>query len=162
MASTSNRPSEWEIPVDFTVRKGKWGLPRGELTIHDANGQLSFIVRSRRQLKTLVDAAGKKLITCVYRQGGWEAFGGEGFSYLDALFTTHKTVSSSSFYAELRVFWPSGSLAEQRPAFEVKGSPFQRSCTVYHESSVIAQASPKFKLGKVIYPRNGIFCAVCC
>ncbi|CAA7389313.1 unnamed protein product [Spirodela intermedia] len=159
MASASIFPSAWEIPVDFTVRKGLPGLTKGEMTIHDAYDNLRFQVHSRLfnsspwRVKTLLDASGNTLITCVNRQGGWEGFRGNSLDFKDAIFTAHKTVTSP-FDAELKVFLMDGSLAQRRLAFRVKGSPFQRSCTIYKENSVVAQANPNFKLGKVIYSRH--------
>lgn len=74
MASASIFPSAWEIPVDFTVRKGLPGLTKGEMTVHDAYENLRFHVHSRLfnsspwRVKSLLDAAGNTLITCVNRQ----------------------------------------------------------------------------------------------
>ncbi|CAA6654668.1 unnamed protein product [Spirodela intermedia] len=160
MASASIFPSAWEIPVDFTVRKGLSGLIKGDMTIHDAYDNLRFQVRSRLfnsspwRVKTLLDASGNTLITCVNRQGGWEGFRGNSLDSKDAIFTAHKTVTSP-FDAELKVFLMNGSLAQRRLAFRVKVAPFRGPAPFTRRiPSLHRLASPNFKLGKVIHSRH--------
>uniref|UniRef100_A0A1D1YQ88 Protein LURP-one-related 7 n=1 Tax=Anthurium amnicola TaxID=1678845 RepID=A0A1D1YQ88_9ARAE len=155
----STFPAAWQIPVDFTVRKGYPGLTKGDLSVYDADGNLRFRVRTRcfgsspGRAKTLHDALGNPLITCVHHQGRWQGFRGNSWEGEDMIFTAHKT-ADSPFDTELDVFLMTGNWGQPSLAFRLKGSPFQRSCTIYKGNSIVAQTNPNYKLRKVVYSRH--------
>ncbi|MQM17543.1 hypothetical protein Taro_050515 [Colocasia esculenta] len=159
MASGPIFPAAWQIPVDYTVRKGLPGISRGDITVYDAYGNLRFrvcthgVTSSPWRAKTLFDALGNPLITCVRHQGGWQGFSGNSWECKDVLFTAQKT-TYSPFDTELNVCLVTGNMGQPSLGFKLKGSPFQRSCNIYGGDSIVAQTSPNYKLGKVIYSRH--------
>ncbi|KAK1265577.1 Protein LURP-one-related 7 [Acorus gramineus] len=154
-------PANPPIPVDFTITKGRLSLILGDLTVYDARGDRVFSVDRRRlksgdadaaHTKALVDSAGNPLIT-LHFDGGWKGFRGNSLESKDLIFRVQTTVHSR-LRTEMEVFLMGENGVGQKPDLIIKGSPYKRSCTIYMGSSIIAQTSLMYKLGKIIYGRR--------
>ncbi|KAK8914380.1 Protein LURP-one-related 7 [Platanthera zijinensis] len=152
-------PTTWEIPTDYTIQKCRIGFKGGDFKVYDAYGYLVYRIQGRsfstspRRVATLLDAAGNALITSVHLVDGWQGFRGYSWEPNDLLFSAQK-ISYSTFKTELEICVSSENLGDQKQKFILKGSPFQRSCTIYLGDSIVAQANPLYKLKKFIYSRN--------
>ncbi|KAL0926346.1 hypothetical protein M5K25_002567 [Dendrobium thyrsiflorum] len=152
-------PATWEIPTDYTFRKCRVGLKGRDFKVFDAYGNLLHLIQCRsfstspRRVVTILDAADSPLITAVLLDDGWQGFKGYSWEPNDLLFTVQK-LAYSTFKTELEVLVSSENLGDEKHKFILKGSPFQRSCTIYMGDSIVAQANPLYKLKKFIYSRN--------
>ncbi|XP_020578776.1 protein LURP-one-related 7 [Phalaenopsis equestris] len=152
-------PATWEIPTDYTIRKCRVGLKGCDFKVYDAYGNLLHLIQCRsfssspRRVVTLLDADATTLITAVHLDDGWQGFKGYSWEPNDLLFTVHK-LAYSTFKTELEVLVSSDNFRDEKQKFILKGSPFQRSCTIYSGDSIVAQANPLYKLKKFIYSRN--------
>ncbi|XP_077245671.1 LURP-one-like protein (DUF567) [Tasmannia lanceolata] len=146
-----------QIPIDLIISKGNLGLTRGDISIMDANGNLVFKVSTRfsssNSTRVLLDALKNPLISIYSNQGGWQGFRGESREWKDLIFRVERTLHSR-LRTELEAFLVGENLGELRSDFRLKGSPFQRSCTIYKGNSIAAQANPMYRLGKVLVARH--------
>ncbi|KAK1286603.1 Protein LURP-one-related 7 [Acorus calamus] len=142
---------------------GRLSLILGDLTVYDARGDRVFSVDRRRlksgdgygdaaHTKALVDSTGNPLIT-LHFDGGGKGFRGNSLESKDLIFRVQTTVHSW-LRTEMEVFLTGENGEGQKPDLIIKGSPYKRSCTIYMGSSIIAQTSLMYKLGKVIYGRR--------
>ncbi|KAG0496445.1 hypothetical protein HPP92_000974 [Vanilla planifolia] len=137
-------PSTWEIPTDYVIRKCRIGFKGGDFKVHDAYGNLVYRIESRsfssspRRVVALLDASENPLITSVHLDDGWQAFRGYSWEPHDLLFTVHKSVQST-FRTEIEICMSAENPSDEKPKYVLKGSPFQRSCTMYLGDSIVAQ-----------------------
>ncbi|PKA67241.1 Protein LURP-one-related 15 [Apostasia shenzhenica] len=142
-------PATWEIPTDYTVRKRGFGLKGGDFKVFDAYRNLIYEIHGRsfssspRRVVTLLDACETPLITAAHLDDGWQGFRGYSWELNDLLFTVYKT-AYSTFKTELEISLLAENLEDQKSKFILRGSPFQRSCTIYSGDSIIAQVATYF------------------
>ncbi|XP_068644384.1 protein LURP-one-related 7-like isoform X2 [Aristolochia californica] len=146
-------PTTSQIPVDLIIWKNPLKLTWAGLTVKDANGNLVFKVQrrssgcKRRGKRLLVDANNNPVIS-IHRN----AFRGDSEELKDLIFKVKATLHSR-LRSELEVFLVGENGKDIIANFEVKGSPLQRSCTIYKGNSIVAQTSAMYKLQKVIVER---------
>uniref|UniRef100_A0A251S4W8 Putative zinc finger, CCHC-type, Tubby C-terminal-like domain protein n=1 Tax=Helianthus annuus TaxID=4232 RepID=A0A251S4W8_HELAN len=135
-------------PVDLTIVKKLLTLSDGNFAITDVNGNVMFKVKGKhislRDRRVLLDAAGnpilsfqKKLISVHNR---WVVFRGDSSDSKDLIFTA-KQSSLIQLKTSLDVFLGYND-KENVCDFKVKGSWFDRSCTIYagDGATIIAQS----------------------
>ncbi|XP_022010286.1 protein LURP-one-related 15 [Helianthus annuus] len=138
-------------PVDLTIVKKLLTLSDGNFAITDVNGNVMFKVKGKhislRDRRVLLDAAGnpilsfqKKLISVHNR---WVVFRGDSSDSKDLIFTA-KQSSLIQLKTSLDVFLGYND-KENVCDFKVKGSWFDRSCTIYagDGATIIAQMHKK-------------------
>ncbi|XP_012089727.1 protein LURP-one-related 15 [Jatropha curcas] len=146
-------------PVDLKVATKLLSLGECNLGVTDANGALIFKVKSKllsiRDRRYLLDAAGNILAT--FRQKimtahrRWQVFRGDSTDSQDLIFSVKKS-SLIQFKTELDVFLAANT-REDVPDFKVKGSWFERSCTIYlgQSNTIIAQMHRKHTLSTIVF-----------
>ncbi|KAF6174069.1 hypothetical protein GIB67_020251 [Kingdonia uniflora] len=149
-----------EIPVDLIItKKCLNGNKHRDLTFSDASDNLIFRVdgQSLKSIASrnnsgivLLDAGDHPLITiCSNNYGGWQGFKGDSAKEEEnIIFRVEKTIEST-WKRELEV-----NMGESKSCLKIRGSPFQRNCTVYENNSIVAQTSKLYKLGKIIVGRR--------
>ncbi|CAK9326899.1 unnamed protein product [Citrullus colocynthis] len=159
MANNSSDPTicsaALPIPVDlFLSRKHPDYLT-------NSSGDIVYRL-SRRSLKSssvdkivLLDAAASPLIS-IYRvnKESWQGFKGD-IGEEDLLFKVQRTLNKLR-RTEFKVFLVSVNLDNSNSRLEMKGWPFQRSCTIYKGNTIVAQTSLMHKLHQ-IWVRRGRF-----
>ncbi|KAI3732592.1 hypothetical protein L1987_63798 [Smallanthus sonchifolius] len=138
-------------PVDLTIVKKLLTLSDGNFAVTDVNGNVMFKVKAKhislRDRRVLLDAAGnpilsfqKKLISVHNR---WVVFRGDSSDSKDMIFSA-KQSSLIQFKTTLDVFLGHNE-KENVCNFKVKGSWFDRSCTIYagDGTTIIAQMHKK-------------------
>ncbi|MFS8014014.1 putative tubby-like protein [Helianthus anomalus] len=138
-------------PVDLTIVKKLLTLSDGNFAVTDVNGNVMFKVKGKhislRDRRVLLDAAGnpilsfqKKLISVHNR---WVVFRGDSSDSKDLIFTA-KQSSLIQLKTSLDVFLGYND-KENVCDFKVKGSWFDRSCTIYagDGATIIAQMHKK-------------------
>ncbi|KAM7532064.1 hypothetical protein LguiB_035474 [Lonicera macranthoides] len=123
-------------------------LSEGNFGVTDSEGKAMFTVRgklfSTRDRRVLLDAYGKplvclqqKIITAAHRR--WEIFKGDSAGHKDLLFSVRKSSITQFFGTGLELFMARNT-TERSCDYEVKGSYFRKSCTIYTRNiTVIAQ-----------------------
>ncbi|KAH9716624.1 protein LURP-one-related 7 [Citrus sinensis] len=158
---TANSP----IPVDLFVSKKYPGLTRGDIGFADSSGGIIYRVNrtqhqsksnssQRRKRVVVVDSAGNPLIS-VYRQdkGLWQGFKGDDGEEKELIFKVNRTMKTLT-RTEFEVFIVDENSEDSASHFTIKGSPFQKSCTIYRGNSIIAQTSLMYKLQQIYVRRN--------
>ncbi|KAI3674785.1 hypothetical protein L2E82_51900 [Cichorium intybus] len=138
-------------PVDLTIVRKLLSLSDGNFAVTDVNGNVMFKVKAKhlslRDRRVLLDAAGnpvlsfqKKLLSVHNR---WVVFRGESSDTKDIIFTA-KQSSLIQFKTSLDVFLGYNE-KESACDFKVKGSWFDRSCTIYagDTNTIVAQMHKK-------------------
>ncbi|KVH94921.1 protein LURP-one-related 15-like [Cynara cardunculus var. scolymus] len=138
-------------PVDLIIVKKLLSLSDGNFAVTDVNGNVMFKVKGKhislRDRRVLLDAAGnpilsfqKKLLSVHNR---WVVFRGDSSDTKDLIFSA-KQSSLIQFKTSLDVFL---GYNEKEDAFDfkVKGSWFDRSCTIYARdgTTIVAQMHKK-------------------
>lgn len=146
------------IPVDLFVSKEKKGVMRGGyLRFTDASGNVAFTVeRQSHHKRILVDASSNPILSIfTNKSGSWQGFRGVDCSETNFIFRVRKTLNTVT-RTEFEAFLVNEDLEDMKSDFKMKGSPFQRSCTIYRGNAIVAQTSLMYKLGmqKVLVPRN--------
>ncbi|KAJ8650831.1 hypothetical protein MRB53_003854 [Persea americana] len=134
-------------PVDLTITEKTFSLTDGDYAVTDVNGNIVFKVKGKllslRDKRSLVDASGNTLVTMRQKvmtaHHRWEAFRGDSTDAKDLLFSVKK----SSFFqikTELDVFF-STNTSEDVCDLKIKGSYFERACTIFQGNSdvIVAQ-----------------------
>ncbi|KAK9124665.1 hypothetical protein Sjap_014267 [Stephania japonica] len=138
-----------QIPVDLFVSRKRSGLTRGALTFRDSSDNVVFSVADRPSSKLLLDRTGLPLVSIARNPNGvWSGSRENGGEAKDLIFTAEKRLHRPRSRKEVDVVFVGGC------EFQIRGSPFQRSCTVYQGDSVVAQTSLLYKLGKVLVGRR--------
>ncbi|KAG0452196.1 hypothetical protein HPP92_025836 [Vanilla planifolia] len=145
-------------PVDLTATKRSISLTDGDFGVTDVNGNTIMRVKgtllSLRDRRVLFDAAGNPLVSMhqkiisIHRR--WQVFRGDSSSTKDLLFSARKS-SLLQFKTELDVFLASNS-GEHRCDFKVKGSYYERSCSVYlgDSNTIIARMSRHYTAKNIV------------
>ncbi|PKA51870.1 Protein LURP-one-related 15 [Apostasia shenzhenica] len=149
-------------PVDLTVTEKAISLTDGDYAVTDVNGNIVFKVKGKllsiRDRRVLVDAAGNPLVSMqqkiISMHRRWKVFRGDSSSSKDLLFNARKT-SLFQFKTELDVFLASNS-TEQHCDFKVKGSYFERSCTIFlgNTNTVIARMSRQYSAKNIVLGKD--------
>nr|XP_043636423.1 protein LURP-one-related 15-like [Erigeron canadensis] len=137
-------------PVDLTIVRKLMSLSDGNFGVTDVNGNIMFKVKAKhlslRDRRVLLDASGipvlsfqKKLISLHNR---WVVFRGDSSDSKDIIFSA-KQSSLVQFKTSLDVFL--GNNEHGNCDFKVKGSWFDRSCTIYAGDgrTIVAQMHKK-------------------
>ncbi|MQM10266.1 hypothetical protein Taro_043160 [Colocasia esculenta] len=149
-------------PVDLTVTKKALSITDGDFAVTDINGNVVFRVKgvflSIRDRRVLLDAAGNPLISMQQKvltaHRRWQVFRGESSDEKDLLFSAKKS-HLIQFKTELDVFLAANT-KEDVCDFKVKGSYFERSCTVYlgDSNTIVAQMSRQYKVKNIILGKD--------
>ncbi|KFK21953.1 hypothetical protein AALP_AAs48252U000200 [Arabis alpina] len=140
------------IPVDLFVSKNFPGLSAGDLGFADSSDHLLYVIRkSSSSLKSLLDSSGVPLFTISRLHNGmWELHKGDVEKRKELVLTVKRTSNRFS-KIELEVSFAAG---ESSQLLVIKGSPFQKSCTIYSQDSIVAQTSLMYKLRQIYVRRN--------
>lgn len=123
-------------PVDLTITEKTFSLTDGDYAVTDVNGNIVFKIKGKllslRDKRILVDVSGTPLVTMRQKtmtaHHRWNAYRGESTEAKDLLFTIKKS-SFLQIKTELDVFL-STNTKEETCDFKIKGSYFERSCTI--------------------------------
>ncbi|KAG7573066.1 Tubby-like C-terminal [Arabidopsis suecica] len=126
------------IPVDLFASKKLPGLSSGDLGFADSSENLVFILRkSSSSLKSLLDSSGVPLFSISRLHNGmWELHKGDVEKRKELVLTAKRTSNKFS-KTELKVSFA----GESSQHLVIKGCPFQKSCTIYNQDSIVAQLS---------------------
>ncbi|GJX92469.1 LURP-one-related 10-like protein [Tanacetum coccineum] len=138
-------------PVDLTIVRKLMSLSDGNFAVTDVNGNVMFKVKAKhfsiRDRRVLLDASGvpvlsfqKKVLTVHNR---WVVYRGDSSDSKDIIFSA-KQSSLIQFKTSLDVFLGYNE-KESVCDYKVKGSWFDRSCTIYAGESthIVAQMHKK-------------------
>ncbi|CAH2060049.1 unnamed protein product [Thlaspi arvense] len=144
------------IPVDLFVSKKLPGLSSGDLGFADSSDNLVFILRkSSSSLKLVLDSSGVPLFSISRLHNGmWELHKG-GVEKRKELVLTVKRTTNRFRKTELEVSFAGNNIAgESLQHLVIKGCPFQKSCTIYSQDSIVAQTSLMYKLRQIYVGRS--------
>jgi len=144
-------------PIELTVQKRVISFSGGDFNIFDSNGNLILTVDGRAislsDKRILRDQAGNTLITMKRKLPSlherWEAYRGDGTRQENLVFKAGRS-SVFQLRTSLEVHLGCNSHAD----FKVKGSFFERSCTIYQGTVVIAQMRRKYSVSQVLLGRD--------
>ncbi|KAH7672547.1 LURP-one-related protein [Dioscorea alata] len=149
-------------PVDLTVKKKALSLSDGDFSVLDVNGNVVFMVKGKllslRDRRVLVDAAGNPIISMqqkmISMHRRWQVFRGDSSDEKDLLFSAKKS-SMIQFKTQLDVFLASNT-TEHTCDFKIKGSYFERACTIYlgESSAIVAQMSRKYTVTNIVLGKD--------
>ncbi|XP_050235183.1 protein LURP-one-related 15-like [Mercurialis annua] len=148
-----------QYPVDLKIATKLFSLGETSFGVTDVNGAVIFRVKSKmlsiRDRRHLLDTAGNKIATFQQKimtaHRRWKVFRGESTNDQDLLFTVKKS-SMLQFKTELDVCLASNT-SENVPDFKIKGSWFERSCTIYlgQSNTIIAQMHRKHNISTIMF-----------
>ncbi|EXB42396.1 hypothetical protein L484_021991 [Morus notabilis] len=148
-------------PVDLIIAKKLMTLAEGSFTVSDVNGNIMFKVKgsvfSLHDRRLLVDAAERncfRVIQILTAHRRWEVYRGDSSNSKDLLFSAKKS-SLLQLKTQLDVFLAANT-KEDVPDFKVKGSWFERSCTIYlgNSSTIIAQMHKKHNVQSLVLGKD--------
>ncbi|XP_062094837.1 protein LURP-one-related 15-like [Humulus lupulus] len=149
-------------PVELVIAEKMLTLKEGTFTVTDTQENIIFKVKgsifSLHDRRTLLDPTDKPILS--FRQKimtmhrRWQIYRGESSDAKDLLFTVKKS-SVIQFNTDLDVFL-SGNTNEEVPDFKIKGSWFQRSCTIFlgDGTTAIAQMHAKNSASSVFLGKD--------
>ncbi|GMN40499.1 hypothetical protein TIFTF001_009718 [Ficus carica] len=150
-------------PVDLIMAKKLMTIAEGSFAVTDVNGNVMFKIKgsvfSLHDSRLLLDASGnpivslrQKAILTAHRR--WEVYRGDSSNSKDLLFSAKKS-SMLQFKTALDVFLAANT-KEDVPDFKVKGSWFERSCTIYlgNSSTIIAQMHKKHSVQSLVLGKD--------
>ncbi|CAN8285402.1 unnamed protein product [Cochlearia groenlandica] len=140
------------IPIDLFASKKLAGLSSGDLGFADSSDNLLFVLRkSTSSVKSILDSAGVTLLSISRLHNGmWELHKGDVEKRKELILTVKRTSSKFS-KTELEVSFADGESSQH---LVIKGCPFQKSCTVYSQDSIVAQTSLMHKLRQIYVRRD--------
>ncbi|ESQ51589.1 hypothetical protein EUTSA_v10017277mg [Eutrema salsugineum] len=145
------------IPFDLFASKKLPGLSSGDLGFADSSDRLVFILRksSSSSLKSLLDSSGVPLFSISRLHNGiWELHKGDVAKRKELVLTVKRTLNRFS-KTELDVSFANNDIAgESLQHLVIKGCPFQKSCTIYSQDSIVAQTSLMYKLRQIYVGRS--------
>jgi len=144
-------------PIELTVQKKVISFSGGDFNVLDSNGNLFLSVDGRvlslRDKRILRDQQGNLLLTMKKKllslHETWEAYRGEGTKQENLIFTAGKS-TLFQLRTSLNVYLGNNSHSD----FKVKGSFFERSCTIYQGRTVIAEMRRKYTVSQVLMGRD--------
>ncbi|KAM0941201.1 putative tubby-like protein [Dioscorea sansibarensis] len=149
-------------PVDLTVKKKALSLSDGDFSVLDVNGNVVFKVKGKllslRDRRVLVDAVGNPIISMqqkmISMHRRWQVFRGDSSDEKDLLFSAKKS-SLIQFKTNLDVFLASNT-TEHACDFKIKGSYFERACTIYlgESNTIVAQMSRKYTVTNIVLGKD--------
>ncbi|CAN6977020.1 unnamed protein product [Brassica oleracea var. botrytis] len=141
------------IPVDLFASKKLPGLSPGDLGFADSSDHLLFVLRkSSSSLRFLLDPSGVPLLSISRLHNGmWELHKGDVGKRKELVLTVKRTSNRFS-KTELNVSFAGESSSQQH--LVIKGCPFQKSCTIYSQDSIVAQTSLMYKLRQIYVGRS--------
>ncbi|XP_045793243.1 protein LURP-one-related 10-like [Trifolium pratense] len=148
--------------LDLAVVKKVLTISDGNFAVTDVNGNIIFKVKGSfltlRDRRVLVDAAGYPITTLRRKiatmHDTWKAYRGESTNSKDLIFTLKRS-SLIQFKTKLDVFLASNKKQDVCD-FKVKGSWFQRSCTVYagESNNIVAQMHKKHTVKNILIGKD--------
>ncbi|KAJ1380218.1 Tubby-like, C-terminal [Sesbania bispinosa] len=153
------------IPIDLFGSKKHAGVPRGVLAFADASGNIVFTVSRHppnpnsspppKDKKLLIDASGNPIFS-IYRlqNGSWKCYKGNSDGDRELVFRVQRILKTLT-RVELEVFFDGERLNNEGCDLKVRGSPFKRSCSIYKDADLVAQASLMYKLHQLHVSRVG-------
>ncbi|XP_028768943.1 protein LURP-one-related 7 isoform X2 [Neltuma alba] len=148
-ASEYAYPVVGEIAIDLFVSKKHPGVTRGHLAFLDQSSNLVFRINphspkslpSNNYKKVLLDASGEPLLSIYrYRNGLWKCYKGDSNEEKDLVFRVQRSLKTLT-RVELEVFLTGEKLEDSTCDLKVRGFPFQRSCSIYRDNSLLAQCT---------------------
>lgn len=145
-------------PVQLTIQRKPISFSGGDFKVLDSLGNLLLTVQGRafslRDKRILRDQAGNALLTMKRKllslHQMWEAYRGEETTQENLLFTA-RTSKVFQLRTSLNICLPGSN---SQTDFKVKGSFFERSCTIYQGTNVIAEMRSRYTISKVLLERN--------
>lgn len=145
-------------PVQLTVQRRPFSFSGGDFNVLDSLGNLLLTVEGRafslRDKRILRDQAGNPLLTMRKKllslHQKWEAYRGEETRQENLLFTA-RTSKVIQLRTSLNICLPGSN---SQTDFKVKGSFFERSCTIYQGTTVIAEMRRKYTVSQVLSGRD--------
>ncbi|KAF3448003.1 hypothetical protein FNV43_RR08711 [Rhamnella rubrinervis] len=135
-------------PVDLVVVKKLMTLKEGSFAVTNVNGDVMFKIKgsvfSIHDRRVLLDAADNPIISFQQKiltaHRRWNAYRGDSSGSKDLLFSVKKS-SPLQFKTQLDVFLAANTKQDVFN-FKIKGSWFERSCTIYAAdgTTIIAQS----------------------
>ncbi|GLJ38517.1 hypothetical protein SUGI_0784930 [Cryptomeria japonica] len=147
-------------PIELTVQKKLLTLSGGDFAITDSNGNVVFRVAGKvmslHDRRLLQDAAGNPLLTLKQKMLSmhrrWEAFRGDNSDDKNFAFSARKS-SIFQLKTALDVFM-AGNRDEKYSDFRIKGSYFDRSCTIYQGDRILAQMKRRYTITNVLLGKD--------
>lgn len=144
-------------PTELTIQKRVISFSGGDFNILDSNGNLFLAVDGRalslRDTRILRDQYGNLLATMRKKllslHDTWEVYRGEGTRPENLIFTARRS-TLFQLRTSLKVYLGNNAHAD----FKVKGSFFERSCTIYQGTTVIAEMRRKYTVSQVLMGRD--------
>ncbi|CAH1446026.1 unnamed protein product [Lactuca virosa] len=155
-------------PVDLTIVRKLLSLSDGNFAVTDANGNVMFKVKGKhlslRDRRVLLDAAGNPILSFQKKLLGvhnrWVVFRGDSSDAKDIIFTA-KQSSLIQFKTSLDVFL--GFKEKENVCdYKVKGSWFDRSCTIYagETTTIVAQMHKKHTVQSIALGKDTFYVTV--
>ncbi|CAL0302591.1 unnamed protein product [Lupinus luteus] len=155
-------------PVDLSIVKKVLTISDGNFVVTDINNNVVFKVKGSlmtlRDRRVLIDAAGNPIATLrrkmMSAHDRWQAYRGESTESKDLIFTLKRS-SLIQFKAKLDVFLANNT-KEDVCDFKVKGSWFERSCTVYaaESNNIVAQMHKKHSVQSILIGKDNFMVTV--
>ncbi|XP_058214713.1 protein LURP-one-related 10-like [Rhododendron vialii] len=149
-------------PVDLTIVRKLLSITEGDFTVTDVNGNVMFKIKGKvfslRDRRVLLDTAGNPILTLQQKiltaHKRWQVYRGDSTDAKDLLFSAKKS-SLIQFKTQLDVFLAANT-KEDVCDFKIKGSWFERSCTIYLgiTSTIIAQMHRKHSVQSIVLGKD--------
>ncbi|KAI4353500.1 hypothetical protein L6164_002445 [Bauhinia variegata] len=154
-------------PVDLAVVRKVLTLA-DNFSVTDINGNIMFKLKgsllSLHDHRVLLDAAGNPIVTLrrkiMTAHDRWQAFRGESTEPKDLIFSLKRS-SMFQLKTKLDVFLANNT-SEEVCDFKVKGSWFERSCTIYagESSTIVAQMHKKHTVQSIMFGKDNFMVTV--
>ncbi|KAH9309841.1 hypothetical protein KI387_037752 [Taxus chinensis] len=146
--------------IELTVQRKRLTFTGGDFTVTDSNKNIVLKVGGKmmsfHDRRLLQDAAGNPLLTMKQKtltmHCRWEAFRGDSSNDKNFAFTAKKS-SVFQLKTALDVFM-AGNKDEKVSDFHVKGSYFDRSCTIYQGGRILAEMRRKYTVKNVLLGKD--------
>ncbi|KAM1442313.1 hypothetical protein FF1_010045 [Malus domestica] len=155
-------------PVDIAIVRKVLTITDGNFVVTDINDKIIFKVKgvrwSRHDRRVLLDTAGYPIVTLrkklMSAHERWQVFRGDSKDSRNLIFSAKRS-SLLQFNTKLDVFLAQNT-AENAPDFRVKGSWFERSCTIYagNSSTIIAQMHKKRTVASMLIGKDNFMVTV--